>query len=132
MYYSLAHQIWLNKIGSVDHLKVSKKLRADTVKHILDPKHFDLYEHQLHERVYETKKKSEIENLADECRIFVKQELARNGTWGGGEMLIAVSDMYSTNIVVFIEEFNCIIIKRAGSNHCRTIAVAFRFSYDEE
>lgn len=132
LFYSLAHQLWMQKISGVDHIKAAKKLRADTVKHILDPKNFDLYEHQLHERVYETKEKSEIENLATECRLFVKLKLARNKTWGGAETLMAVSDMYSTNIVVFNEGLNCFMISRAGSNHNRTIAVAFRFSYDKE
>lgn len=132
LFSSLAHQLWLNKIGGVDHIKDTKKLRADTVCHILNPKNFDSYEFLLRDRVYDIKKSSEIENLATECRLFVKLKLARNKTWGGSETLMAVSDMYATNIIVFNEDANCVCIKRAGTNHSRTIAVAFRFSCDKK
>lgn len=132
LFYSLAHQLWFYKIGCVDHIKAAKKVRTDTVNYILDPKNFDLYEHQLHDCVYAIKNKNEIENLATECRLFVKLKLARNKTWAGSETLMAVSDMYATNIVVFNEDSTCNIYKRAGSNHKRTIAIAFRYSYDME
>lgn len=130
LFSSLAHQLWMDKIDSAQHRKNAKKLRAATVKHILDPKNFPMYEFQLRDRVYEIKSKDDIADMTAECKLYVSLCLAKNKTWGGAETLKAVCDMYNCNIIVFNEDSKCTIFNRAGRNHNRTIAVAYRLGWD--
>lgn len=136
MFGSLAHQLWLHKIDSNEHMEATKRLRADVVEHILDPKNFPRFEHELRDRIFlrkqQTNQLSEITNVAAECKLFVRHALSKNGIWGGTETLLAVSDLYSTNIVVFKEDEKCYKTKQTGQNYERSIAIAHRIGLDEQ
>lgn len=133
---SLAHQLWLHKIDSEEHIEATKQLRVDVVEHILDPKNFPRFEHELHDRVYllkqQAKQLTDITNIAAECKLFVRHALSKDGTWGGPETLLAVSDLYSTNVVLFKEDEKCYKIKRTGQNYKHSIAIAHRIGLNEQ
>lgn len=136
LFGSLAHQLWLHKIDSDEHKNAIKQLRSNVVEHILNKQNFARFEHQLHDRVYSIKEKAkklkEITNISTECQLFVRHALSKDKTWGGSETLLAVSDLYSTNVVVFTENGNCLKIKNQDRNYEHTIAVAYRSAYNEE
>lgn len=130
LFYSLAHQLFCDKINGIDHVANAKKLRADVVKYIMDPENFHRFELQLHDCVYERQNKRKIENMTEECKYFVDSLLSQDKFWAGAETLMAVSSLYETNIVVFNEGATCTVYDRSGSNYDRTIAVVFRLGYD--
>lgn len=127
LFGSLAHQLWNYKIKSRKHLDATKKLRADVVEHILNPQNYSSFEFHLKDRVYENKNANEITNITTECKLFARHVLSKQKTWGGIETLLAVSELYSTNIVVFNEDGVCTKYKRNDCTHGRSIAVAHRF-----
>lgn len=136
MFGSLAHQLWFHKINSDEHIGKTEKLRAEVVNHILDPKNFSRFEHLLHDRIYSIREKAnklkEITNISADCKLFVRHALSKEGMWGGRETLLAVSDLYSTNVVVFNEEGNCDKVKQAGRNYNRSVAIAYGFGCNEK
>lgn len=135
---ALAHQLWKNKISSQCQKSATKKLRADVVEHILNPENFAMFRHHLKDHVYALKNSDEIkimtdEQLTAECKLFVRYKLSQNNkTWGGAETLLAVSNIFSTNVVVFYEDGLCLKVKAAGKNYDRSIAIAYRFGLKKE
>lgn len=134
MFSSLVHQIFLHPINSKKHKDAAKKLRADVVEHILNPKNFPLFLHDLKDRVYDNNNTTDnkISDIEAECKIFVRHVLSKNKTWGGTETLLATSDLYSTNIIIFNEDSTCFKIKRAGKIFERSIAIAYRFGLNDQ
>lgn len=129
LFSALTHQLWMHKINSKRHIEATKQLRADVVQHILD--NFPFFEYHLKDRVYETKSSKEITDMSMECKLFVRYALANSKTWGGVETLLAVSNLYSTNIAVFNENGVCTKYKKADECYERTIAVAYRLNAKE-
>lgn len=129
LFSALTHQLWMHKINSKRHIEATKQLQADVVQHILD--HFPFFEYHLKDRVYETKSSKEITDMSMECKLFVRYALANSKIWGGVETLLAVSNLYSTNIAVFNENGVCTKYKKADECYERTIAVAYRLNAKE-
>lgn len=132
MFGALSHQLYNYKITSNEHSQVTKKLRKDVVEHILKSENFPSFEYHLRDRVYEIKNQKDITNMTTECKLFVRHVLSNNKTWGGMETLLAVSELHSTNIVVFNEDGICVKYKRAGQNYDRSIAIAHRLGLNGE
>lgn len=130
LYGALAHQLWMFKISSQKHIEATKKLRADVVEHILT--NFSFFEHHIKDRVYEVKNGKEITDMSMECKMYVRHVLSNAKTWGGVETLLAVSNLYSTNIVVFNEDGICTKYKKADKCYDRSIAIAYRFGLNAE
>lgn len=128
MFGSSAHQLFSHPLNSNDHKEATKKLRADVVEHILESNNFQYFLHALKDRVYATKNTNEIENIEMECKLYVRHKLAKNRVWGGAECLLAISDLYETNVIVFGEDDRCSKFKRAGKNYNRSIVLAYRFA----
>lgn len=133
LFGALAHQLWLHKINSDAHIKSTEQLRADVVEHILNPVNFSRFEHSLRDRVYsikqQTKQLKEITDISAECKIFVRHALSKKGIWGGTETLLAVSDLYSTNVIIFYEDGICNKVKQPGKMYDRSIAIAYRLGW---
>lgn len=129
---ALAHQLWMNQLSSRSQKTAAKKLRAEVVEHILKPENFAMFQHDLQDYIYELKKPEEITDLATECKLYVRHKLSKDKVWGGAEVLLAVSSIYSTNVILFYEDGSCQKIKAAGKNYERSIAVAYRFDYSKE
>lgn len=129
LFGALAHQIWMHKIGSKNHIKATKTLRETVVNYILD--NFPFFERYLQGRVYEIKSKNEITDLAMECKLFARFGLSNNKTWGGVETLMAVSNLYQTNVVVFNEEGICTKYKKSDEIYQKSIVIAQRIGLNE-
>lgn len=67
-----------------------------------------------------------------ECKLYVRHVLSNTKTWGGVETLLAVSSLYSTNIVVFNEDGICTKYNKADENHDRSLAIAYRFGLNDK
>lgn len=129
LFGALAHQLWMHKIGSRNQIKATKTLRENVVKHILD--NFPFFERYLEDRVYEIKHKKEITDLAMECKLFARYGLSNHKTWGGVETMMAVSNLYQTNVVVFNEEGTCTKYKKCDEIYERSIVIAQRLGLNE-
>lgn len=130
LYGALAHQLWMYKIDGQKHIEATKQLRADVVEHILS--NFSFFEHHIKDRVYEVKNSKEITDMSMECKMYVRHVLSNAKTWGGVETLLAVSNLYSTNIVVFNEDGICTKYKKADECYARSITIAHRFGLNAE
>lgn len=133
LFSALTHQLFGDPIDSTEHVNKSKNLRAAVVAHILVPENFPSYQYNLQDRVFELKKKkkSQFEDLEQECKIYVREVLSKSGEWGGPETIRAVSNMYKTNIAVFEEDGACCIFKSQEKNFNRTIMIAYRYALNE-
>lgn len=69
--------------------------------------------------------------MTAECKIFARHILSKHKTFGGVETLYAVSDLYSTNVVVFSEDGVCTKYKKADRKYERSIAVAHCYRLNE-
>lgn len=76
LFSSLVHQLFRDKIGSKLHRQKTKQLRSRVVDHILNPNNFPKYMHELKNRVFENKKKNDIENMETECKLWVPAKFA--------------------------------------------------------
>lgn len=59
---------------------------------------FDAYKHALQQRL--NCKEEEIDKLGKE---FLANDLTANGIWGGSESLLAITEIFGTNILIFNE-----------------------------
>lgn len=130
LFSAVAHQLYQHPINSIDHTDAINKLRADVVKHILDPANFPSYEFALKDRVYNVKSADQIENMTTECKLFVRHVLAKNGQWGGNESIKAISEIHKVNILVFYEDEMCVLQTNANEKYDKAIAIAFRIGFD--
>lgn len=135
LFSALAHQLWKNKINrnqtKNEHEKMIKDLRSTVVEHILQPDNFPLYERFLHDRVSELKNIKDAETISDKCKLFVRQNLSREGSWGGMETIRAVSVLHRVNVLVINEFGTSYLIKGTAEKYDRTILIAYRMSYDD-
>lgn len=131
LFGALAHQLFMHKIGSPEHIEATKKLRKDVIEHILKPENFPSFEHHLKNRVYDIKNRNQITNMTTECKIFVRHVLSKHKTFGGVETMYAVSDLYSTNVIVFSEDGVCTKYKKADQTYDRSIAIAHCYRLNE-
>lgn len=127
LFSALTHQIWKHPISSLDHIDLTKKLRADVCEYILKPKNFPLYETALKLRVNEIEAKIDVTDFAAECELFVRHDLSQDFMcWGGLETIKAVSNMHHVNVAVFNEESTCYMISDNLGENKQTIVIAYR------
>lgn len=125
LFGAICHQLFYGRINSESHIEEMAALRKNVVSHILQPENYPSFEHALKDRVYEIKKKNEIENITTECKLFTRLNLSQRGKWGGYETSKAVGEMYNVNILTFKEDDGCYISK--SKQICdRTIVLAYR------
>lgn len=129
LFSSLCHQIFGYSPGSKEHEKVTKELRNDVVKHI--DGNFDSFKFQLIGRLYEKGDRNEFvldDNMDKQARDFVKNELRKASTWGGGESIKAVSEIHKVNIIVFPEKDTCRSLFDFNPKYHRTLAISHRLN----
>lgn len=137
LFTSLAHQLFRHNMKCIQMKNETVQLRAKVVDHI--QKNISLYKHELQGRIYDIKddqkstsehtySESDSFDMEKEIQFFVYQLLPKNGYWGGQETLLAVSDIFKVNIIVFLENELFMVINREGSMYKKTISVAYRFS----
>lgn len=109
-------------------MEASNTLRGKVVNFILADGNFESFRFILQDRVYERKTTREINDMATECKFFVRCILSRNKCWGGRETSTAVSKMFRLNLIVFYVNSPTDMICNNEEKYEHTMAVAFRLS----
>lgn len=131
LFSSLAHQLFQDKMSSKEHKSKARQLRKRTVEYILDPKNFPKFMHDLKDRVYDTKKKDEIDNIETECKLWVKLCLGKDRIWGGTETIYAIAELEKVNVLIFNEHFEPHVLRNMNK-YDRTVCLAYRLPRDED
>lgn len=100
---ALAHQIGHNKLDSDAHENLTKKIRKDSVSYI--KKHIDSFSTDIIWRSDFEKKA--VGGTADEKLNNFLDKLASTNLWCGTETIVAISRLYSVNIIIFNEAGTC-------------------------
>lgn len=124
LFRSIVHQLHCQKIRSDEQYNATQCLRRSVVEHIT--KNYSRYEPALKNRVYELKPLDEIANMDKERKHILKNCLPRRSYWGGFETLMAVTEMYNVNILVFNEHGVCYFINGFNQAFTRTLLLAYR------
>lgn len=135
LYRAAGHQ--LTQYGEVLSSN-GAELRTKVVEHI--NKNIARYIHSLRGRIYDEedesktiiKKKKKAKQMTDaawkrKCKYFLNHKLTKRSQWGGYESLCAISEMFSTNILIFYEKDECHFVD-FNSTFKQTICLAFRLS----
>lgn len=128
LFGSLSHQLYHLKINSTKHQLQTKTLRQESVDHIrLNLTRFLPY---LKGRVIEQCDKSNINvkdiNMEEECAKFLSNSLPQYTTYGGTESILALSEIYKTNIVTITDDGSCHLCHRFDFSYERTVCIAYR------
>lgn len=129
LFASAAHQLFYAKIGSDDHTKYMNQVREECAEHII--LHYDRYFVALKMTLEEEKEDKDSDNDIDfeiECKKLAEKRLLQDGFWGGAESVMAISEVYKTNIIMFNENSSCYYVNGFNSNYSETILFAYRQS----
>lgn len=129
LFSSLVHQLFRDKIGSKLHRQKTKQLRSRVVDHILNPNNFPKYINELKNRVFENKKKNDIENMETECKLWVKFCFSKAKVWGGWGTIYAVSELEKVNIIIFNEHDEFYTLRNT-KQYEQSICIAYRLPRD--
>lgn len=126
LFWSLSYQLCEQKMSGSELKKEQKLMRANVVKYINE--HYDSFKQAIRGRViYSEASEAFTGDLEKDCFFFVNQLLPRSRFWGGSETLIAVSEIYKVNIIVFNEKGRFEITKNTlGETYEKSIFVAYR------
>lgn len=128
---AICHQLYHDPIGSKEHRKKIRDLRAMVVDYILKPENFPSFQHTLQNRVYDIKSKDEIQDMTLECKLFVRLCLSKDGYWAGHELLVAAAKILEMNVLVFYENGDAYLSNTGTEIYPRTIALAYRLNHDK-
>lgn len=119
LFASLTHQLYCMKNGSPEHKKSTIDLRHQVVSYIRDNiKTFIL--------AISHRDDFKNENTEEGCIDFVSNLLSKNGFWGGYETMLAVSNIYHVNILVFNEKGPFYLASGYSNEYDRTLLLAYR------
>lgn len=127
LFAAIVHQLWQYPINSTKHKEATKQLRSEVVQYILA--NYESFEFNLKDRVYESKQKSQVTDMATECKSYVRTVLSCDGNYGGFETIAAVSEMFKVNILTFVED-DVFCFHTTKKIHGETIALAYRKGLD--
>lgn len=105
LFRALAHQPFNEKLNTAKQNNSTIKLRADVVRFIKD--NYVQFEHELKGCVFDLDYRPIINDIENECQLYVHNILTKDGSWGGSESIKAVSSIYSVNILMFNEYGPC-------------------------
>lgn len=128
---AICHQLFHDPVGSTEHRHKMKKLRANVVEYILKPENFPAFEHTLKNRVYDIKKKCEISDMTQECKLFVRHCLSKDRYWAGHEFIVAAANILRVNIFVFHENGDFYLTNSGKKIHDKSITLGYRLNYDQ-
>lgn len=127
------HQLFGNKIDTVEHKNAVIKLRKDVVEYI--EKHLSDFKQALKGRILSIKEekcgkqtKIEVGNFEKEAKEFLENSLSKNGFWGGAESLKAVSLIHECNILMIRERETVHFTNGFNTNLGKTAIIAFRYN----
>lgn len=119
LFGTVAHQLEYMQVNSAEHIERTTGLREQVVNHIEE--HFETYKHVIQLRI--RCEDDQIDNLG---KTFLKNNLSANGFWAGSESLLAISNMFNVNILVFMENGPFYLSTGFNPDKNRTIFLAFR------
>lgn len=119
LFSAVIHQLQFVKINSDHHKTQTVALRNQVVSHINN--HFDSHKQALKQRL-----NCKLEEVDELGRKFVSEKLSKNGFWAGTETLIAISNIFEVNILVFEEKGPFYFATCYKSDYNRTIFLAYR------
>lgn len=126
LFHSVTHQLYNFEASSAEHKRASVQLRQAVCKHI--SMHFTSFKLQLKGRVYETVDEDEIKDMNAECLFILNERLPQSSFYGGMETLLAVSQMFNVNILVFDEGGTCNFPAGFNDSYDRTLILAYRLN----
>lgn len=122
------HQIHAKKLKSKEHHDLVAALRKEIVAHISN--HFERYARVLKFRIeeeYECKYGKRPNNVDEtQCKAYVGEYLSQPGNWVGAESLMAISELYQTNIIGFNEKETYYFATGYNASYSRFIFIAYR------
>lgn len=126
MFYALVHQLQYVKVNSNEHMEATIRLRQCVIEEIEN--NFDKYKQALKVRLCYNNGTNEIkQNVSDdECQEFISTNLTKDRFWGGQETIMAVSNIFSVNILTFNENGPFCLSSRFNPSYARTIFLAYR------
>lgn len=125
LFKAIAHQLNYVSNGSNEHDMLSFKLRNDCVEHIKN--NIEQYQREIAERIYHTHPDKKMVSIED-CTSYVNNNLSKPGTWGGAEVLKAVTLIFNTNILVLSEKGSVYFGYNFNPKYDRTIMLAYRLA----
>lgn len=137
IFASLAAQIHFEKIDTPKHQKLTDNLREKVVDHIKN--NFERFKHALRGRIWDQlddqkfdrsegsrKMKIKRDDSDEACSILLNGKLSQSGFWGGSESILAISEIYYLNILVFREYSGFFFPCSFNPKYERTIFLAYR------
>lgn len=133
LFSALAHQLFGNKIDTVEHKNAVTKLRKDVVEYI--GKYLSDFKQALRGRILSIKEekcgkqtKIEVGNFEKEAKAFLENDLSKNGFWAGAESVKAVSLIHECNILMIRERETVRFTNGFNTNLGKTAIIAFRYN----
>lgn len=139
LFASIAHQLFQMKVNSSKHEEYTLKLREEAVSHINQnlPRFMYLLKGRFYEdndkyvggrkkreKRSEEEQKQHEEQIAVKCKYFLENDLA-GGVWGGTESIVALSEVYSVNILMINDNGTCNMNRKFDTKLNQTIILAF-------
>lgn len=119
MFGAAIHQLECVKVNSQEHIERTVQLCKQVVNHI--ETNFEAYKHVIQLRIqYGDDKVDEL------GKNFLADNLSSNGFWGDSESLMAISDIFDVNILVFRENGPFYFATGFNAEKDRTIFLAYR------
>lgn len=130
LFRSIVHQLFGNKLNTVDQTQETRELRQKVVEHIGN--HYSRYKFALQGRVYDEVDANEIQDLDEECKNILNNRLPLDYYWGGSETFKAVREIYEVNILVFNENGVCFFANEFNVAFTRTLILAYRLKFQDD
>lgn len=130
LFGSVAHQLFYCAPSDISEQSIA--VRAEVVNHIRV--NFGRFHHAIKGRIYEqqesikTESKLTEKEMEEKSKSFLEESLSKSGYYGGHESLIAVSEIYNVNILVFREKDTFSIVNDFNKTYHRTICLAYRLA----
>lgn len=123
LFAACVNQLYRIKSETNQHKELVGKLRRDVCQYINE--NFSRFKHIIELRLKDEHPSDSIASIHEMRDNFVKQ-LNRSGYWGGTESLIAISELYFANIVVFRENGPYHFATKYDEENKRTLFLAYR------
>lgn len=72
-----------------------------------------------------------VNNLEQECKVYLNYCLTKSGCWGGSETIKAVSRLYKVHVIIFNEYGPCYLVDGFNSDYERSIILWYRLAHAE-
>lgn len=118
---SLAHQLFKKKLSSVEHSEYTKKLREEAVEFI--KQNMETFEQQIVWRE-DFDKVAEGDEMQSRIYSFL-EKLSEDGFWCGTETLMAISRIYSVNIIIINEAGSCYMVGKFNFDYEKCAIIAY-------